>query len=80
VNQPALFTALPSLREVIPWQPLGRFPTRVHALPGALPGVDLWVKRDDQSGERYGGNKVRKLEFILAEAWARGALVVALDP
>jgi D-cysteine desulfhydrase len=30
------------------------------------------VKRDDLSGEAYGGNKVRKLEFLLAEALARG--------
>src|SRR5207253_1849150 len=34
----------------------------------APPSVELWVKREDESGERYGGNKVRKLEFILAEA------------
>jgi len=72
VSGPALFEALPRLRERIPWRPLGRFPTRVHALPGvAPPSVELWVKRDDESGERYGGNKVRKLEFILAEAEAR---------
>jgi 1-aminocyclopropane-1-carboxylate deaminase/D-cysteine desulfhydrase-like pyridoxal-dependent ACC family enzyme len=69
----ALFAAFPSLRGRVPWRPLGRFPTRVHALPGlADRAVDLWVKRDDESGERYGGNKVRKLEFILAEAEARG--------
>jgi D-cysteine desulfhydrase len=32
---------------------------------------NLWVKRDDLSGELYGGNKVRKLEFTLADALAR---------
>jgi 1-aminocyclopropane-1-carboxylate deaminase/D-cysteine desulfhydrase-like pyridoxal-dependent ACC family enzyme len=69
----ALFEAFPALRERIPWRPLGRFPTRVHRLEGvAPPAVDLWVKRDDESGADYGGNKVRKLEFLLAEAAARG--------
>jgi D-cysteine desulfhydrase len=32
----------------------------------------LWVKRDDRSGALYGGNKPRKLEFILGEALAEG--------
>lgn len=36
-------------------------------------GVDLWVKRDDMSGGAEAGNKVRKLEFLLADAVARGA-------
>lgn len=31
----------------------------------------LWVKRDDQTNAEYGGNKVRKLDFILADAQAR---------
>lgn len=33
---------------------------------------DLWVKRDDRSGSLYGGNKPRKLEFVLGEAVAEG--------
>jgi D-cysteine desulfhydrase len=37
------------------------------------PGVELWVKRDDRTHEAYGGNKVRKLEWLLADAHARGA-------
>jgi 1-aminocyclopropane-1-carboxylate deaminase/D-cysteine desulfhydrase-like pyridoxal-dependent ACC family enzyme len=36
------------------------------------PDTDLWIKRDDQTHEVYGGNKVRKLEYLLAEALARG--------
>ncbi|HTB71667.1 MAG TPA: pyridoxal-phosphate dependent enzyme [Polyangiaceae bacterium] len=51
---------------------LGRYPTpvvRVAAL--SRPGCDLWVKRDDLTHEVYGGNKVRKLEHLLAEAIAR---------
>jgi D-cysteine desulfhydrase len=39
---------------------------------GAELGVDLWIKRDDQSGVLYGGNKVRKLELLLGDALARG--------
>ena len=47
--------------------PLGTFPTPVHRLEHL--GIDnLWIKRDDLSSAAYGGNKVRKLEFILAEA------------
>ena len=36
-------------------------------------GKQIWIKRDDLSGEFYGGNKVRTLEFILAEAKKREA-------
>lgn len=36
-------------------------------------GVDLWVKRDDVTGGAESGNKVRKLEYLLADAAARGA-------
>ena len=36
-------------------------------------GVDLWVKRDDLTGAALTGNKVRKLEFLLAEAERQGA-------
>lgn len=35
--------------------------------------IDLWVKRDDMTGGAEAGNKLRKLEFLLAEALARGA-------
>jgi D-cysteine desulfhydrase len=71
---PALFRAFPSLAGRVPWLPLGRFPTRVHRLEGLVPpSVELWVKREDESGGPYGGNKVRKLEFLLGEARARAA-------
>lgn len=71
--QPALFRAFPELATRIPWLPLGRFPTRVQRVTGLLPpSVELWIKRDDESGVAYGGNKVRKLEFLLADARARG--------
>jgi D-cysteine desulfhydrase len=35
-------------------------------------GREVWVKRDDESSGIYGGNKVRKLEFLLGAAKARG--------
>jgi len=39
-------------------------------------GVDLWIKRDDCTGMSSGGNKTRKLEFLMAEAQAMGADMV----
>ena len=52
---------------------LGTYPTPVDRLADALgPGRDLWVKRDDLTSARYGGNKVRKLERVLADLVARG--------
>ena len=51
-------------------------PTPIESLPRltqALGGPRLLVKRDDQTGLAFGGNKTRKLEFLLAEAQAQGA-------
>ncbi len=45
---------------------------KVDALGARLDIPDLWVKRDDQTGELYGGNKVRKLEYLLGEALDEG--------
>ena len=59
--------------------PLGHFPTPLDPLPrlsARLGGPALWVKRDDQSGLALGGNKVRKLELLMADALAKGAEVV----
>ncbi len=58
--------------------PLGLFPTPMHRLDNISRrlGVDVWLKRDDLSGVALGGNKVRKLEFLLAEARAQGAEIV----
>ena len=64
-------------------EPLGFFPTPLHPLPrlgarlaGRAGGPRLLVKRDDLTGFALGGNKVRKLEFYLAEARATGADVL----
>ncbi len=50
---------------------LGNFPTLVEAL--TLGRDDVYIKRDDLCAQPYGGNKVRKLEFLLAHARERGA-------
>lgn len=55
--------------------PLGFYPTPFHKLErmSELSGVNLWVKREDFSGvSLFGGNKVRKLEFLLADAVRKG--------
>jgi D-cysteine desulfhydrase len=46
---------------------------RMDRLSEALGGPTLWIKRDDQLGLAAGGNKTRKLEFLVAEALAQGA-------
>ncbi len=54
-------------------------PTPVEALPRLsemLGGPRLLVKRDDQTGLAFGGNKTRKLEYLLADAQAQGAHLV----
>lgn len=55
---------------------LAHLPTAIEPLPNlsaALGGPQIFVKRDDQTGVAFGGNKLRKLEFVLAEAMAHGA-------
>lgn len=49
-----------------PIEPLSR-------LSAKLGGPQLWIKRDDQTGLATGGNKARKLEFLVAEALAQDA-------
>ncbi len=66
-----LFEQYPLLGEKLAYVPLGEFPTPVQKLErlGAELGVNrLYMKRDDLSGKLYGGNKPRKLEFILGKA------------
>lgn len=54
---------------------LGVFPTPFYRLDRLSEqyGRGIWIKRDDLCGVALGGSKVRKLEFVLAEAWTRGA-------
>ena len=57
---------------------IGVFPTPVQKLDSIsrLLGTQVYVKRDDLTGLGLGGNKVRKLEYLLADAKAQGAEVV----
>lgn len=60
----------------LPRVPLGFFPTPMEELTrlsDLLDGPRIFIKRDDLSGLAFGGNKVRKLEFLVGEAIARGA-------
>ena len=53
---------------------LGFFPTplvKLSRLSQAL-GCEIWMKRDDMTGLAFGGNKTRKLEYILGDALAKG--------
>ena len=61
-----------------PRVPLGAFPTPLQRLDGVsrLLGTNVYLKRDDLTGLGLGGNKVRKLEFLLADAREKGAEVV----
>jgi len=42
----------------------------------ALGGPEIWIERDDCTGRSTGGNKTRKLEWLMAEAIAEGADMV----
>lgn len=63
----------------LPRLPLAVLPTPLTAAPSlgaaiGLPG--LWIKRDELIGFGFGGNKVRGLEFLVADALAKGAEVL----
>jgi L-cysteate sulfo-lyase len=65
-----------SVTDKLPRVRLAHLPTPIDALPHlsrVLGGPELFVKRDDQTGLATGGNKVRKLEFLIAEALENGA-------
>ena len=60
----------------IPRLRFAHLPTPIESLPrlsSQLGGPNLLVKRDDQTGLAFGGNKTRKLEFLVADAQAQGA-------
>lgn len=79
----ALYTAFPSLQKNLPHMTLCTLPTPIQKLDafGAYLGLsNLYCKRDDLCGgydeegmPLYGGNKVRKLEFLFPDAVAHGA-------
>ncbi|MBP9040279.1 MAG: D-cysteine desulfhydrase family protein [Anaerolineaceae bacterium] len=60
----------------VPRVRIAHLPTRIEfleRLSAALQGPQIFCKRDDQTGLGFGGNKTRKLEFLLAEAQQAGA-------
>ncbi len=65
-----LSARFPDLEGRLPRIPLGNFPTPVERLAHLGHG-NLWIKRDDLTSDIYGGNKVRKLEFLLGDALRR---------
>lgn len=69
-----LFARAPQLAAAVSHLPLGIYPSAVERIDLDDDGrrIPILVKRDDTAAEGYGGNKVRKLEFILADARARG--------
>lgn len=73
---PYILKALPALQNKIPHISLGKFPTPVKKLPnlGNYLGVkSIYFKDDGLCSEKFGGNKVRKLEFLLSDAIYSGA-------
>lgn len=70
-----LFRHYPLLSEKLPHVSLGGFPTPVRKLDRLArdTGINqLYIKHDDLSGRVYGGNKIRKFEFILGHALRSG--------
>ncbi len=68
---PAASSILSGIRRI----KLGHTPTpleRLDRLTRELGGPEIWIKRDDCTGLATGGNKTRKLEFLVADALASG--------
>jgi D-cysteine desulfhydrase len=60
---------------------LAQKPTPITVLDGLVPGIKIHIKRDDMTGLLTSGNKIRKLEFLLADALAKGCnLVITCGP
>ena len=62
----------------VPRLRLAHLPTPIEEVPRlfAVIGAHVWVKRDDMTSGADAGNKLRKLEYLIAEAEARDAQVV----
>lgn len=70
-----LFEQFPSLAQTVPFTALGQYPTPIlnaAALDAKKQCAGIAIKQDGVSGMPYGGNKVRKLEFLLGDALAKG--------
>jgi 1-aminocyclopropane-1-carboxylate deaminase/D-cysteine desulfhydrase-like pyridoxal-dependent ACC family enzyme len=74
-DKPLIFERFAELEENIPWLSIGTLPTvveRMEKLEQTMNYDSIWIKRDDKSSDKYGGNKIRKLEFVLADALDKG--------
>src|SRR5262249_18757266 len=72
-RDPPIFAEFPDLR-ALPWRPLVHAPTPVEPCRSAWVGHGgIFQKRDDRVSPIYGGNKIRRFEFLLADAEDRGA-------
>ncbi len=62
------------MKMLLPKYALAMLPTPLHALPNLSQKVpyELYIKRDDQTGLATGGNKTRKLEYLIQEALNQG--------
>ena len=75
--EPLLFKEYPNLKEKVPWIPLlTNVPTPVERLTKLekyfnLEDGQIYIKRDDKNHQIYGGNKLRKLEFIFGNTIKR---------
>ncbi len=76
-QKPLLFDAFPRLEASLPWLPLAHTPTRVETCQAIGPWLGrsegVFMKRDDLASPLYGGNKIRRFEFVFADAKQRGA-------
>lgn len=74
-DKPLLFEAFPDLAAETPWMPLAEVPTAVESCDAIAPWLGrtgVFMKRDDLISPLYGGNKVRRWEFVLADAKRKG--------
>src|SRR5580698_6347833 len=72
MNNPVLMydNTVDKLFSRFPRYPLAHLPTPLEPMANLSREleIDLWVKRDDTTGLAFGGNKTRKLEYIVADA------------
>ena len=73
-----LFTTYPALRDRVPFVALAELPTPLVFMPelSAEVGAEVWVKRDGLTHPVYGGNKIRKFEFVFGDVLRKKARVV----
>jgi D-cysteine desulfhydrase len=73
-----LFEAFPILRDRLPFVPLADLPTPLERMERLSAQVDaeIWVKRDGLTHPVYGGNKIRKFEFVFGDVLRKRAQAV----